>query len=124
VQEAVTLAGRQVKPLIVIAPGIEPGSNVPAGTINLGEMLQDGIDTSGVGFAGNIDDTVVLPYSSGTIGLPKGVMLSHTNVVSDIAQLNDPQEMCISEPAIGTALHFIQALLPCCVRDVPGSNID
>ncbi len=32
------------------------------------------------------DDTVVLPYSSGTTGLPKGVMLTHRNCAGNIAQ--------------------------------------
>jgi 4-coumarate--CoA ligase len=31
-------------------------------------------------------DTVVLPYSSGTTGLPKGVMLTHRNCAGNIAQ--------------------------------------
>lgn len=31
-------------------------------------------------------DVVVLPYSSGTTGLPKGVMLSHRNLVANLAQ--------------------------------------
>ena len=37
-------------------------------------------------------DIAVLPYSSGTTGLPKGVMLSHYNLVANVAQLAlDPE---------------------------------
>ena len=34
------------------------------------------------------EDLIVLPYSSGTTGLPKGVMLTHTNLVANVAQLD------------------------------------
>ncbi len=34
-----------------------------------------------------MDHTVVLPYSSGTTGLPKGVMLTHHNLVANIEQV-------------------------------------
>jgi len=33
-------------------------------------------------------DVVVMPYSSGTTGLPKGVMLSHHNLVANLEQVN------------------------------------
>eukprot|EP01060_Flectonema_neradi_P014148 TRINITY_DN20864_c0_g1_i1.p1 TRINITY_DN20864_c0_g1~~TRINITY_DN20864_c0_g1_i1.p1 ORF type:complete len:536 (+),score=111.74 TRINITY_DN20864_c0_g1_i1:45-1652(+) len=35
------------------------------------------------------NDVAVLPYSSGTTGLPKGVMLTHYNLVANVAQLLD-----------------------------------
>src|SRR4029079_8870278 len=34
----------------------------------------------------DLDEFVVLPYSSGTTGLAKGVMLTHRNLVSNIEQ--------------------------------------
>jgi acyl-CoA synthetase (AMP-forming)/AMP-acid ligase II len=107
VQKAIALAARQVKPLIVIAPGIEPESHIPTGTTDLRDMIQDGIDTSDFRYTGNINDTLVLPYSSGTTGLPKGVMLSHRNIISNITQLNDRPEFRTCEPAVGTTLSFM-----------------
>jgi acyl-CoA synthetase (AMP-forming)/AMP-acid ligase II len=107
VQEAINLTDTQAKPLIIIAPGLESASDIPAGTVDLRQMLQDGVDISDVRFTGNIDDTAILPYSSGTTGLPKGVMLSHRNIVSNIAQIIGRHELCPSKPALGMTVHFI-----------------
>jgi acyl-CoA synthetase (AMP-forming)/AMP-acid ligase II len=112
VQQAIKLNSTQANPLIVIAPGLESAPDIPAGTVDLRQMLQDGVDISDVRFTSNIDDTAVLPYSSGTTGLPKGVMLSHRNIVSNIAQFNDRHEICPTEPALGMTVLFIQAVSP------------
>lgn len=39
------------------------------------------------------EDIVVLPYSSGTTGLPKGVMLTHYNLVANIVQTQGLQDV-------------------------------
>ena len=33
------------------------------------------------------DDVAILPYSSGATGLPKGVMVTHRNVIANLAQI-------------------------------------
>ena len=48
------------------------------------------------------DDVAILPFSSGTTGLPKGVMLTHKSIVSNIAQCVFPKSMEFIEPATET----------------------
>ena len=50
------------------------------------------------------DDIVVLPYSSGTTGLPKGVMLTHRNVVAQLAQIDAIEQ--VEMPALLGVLPF------------------
>ena len=53
-------------------------------TIPLASLFGPPIDQVPVDYAEHV---VVLPYSSGTTGLPKGVMLTHRNLVANIAQM-------------------------------------
>lgn len=41
----------------------------------------------------NADDVCLIPYSSGTTGMPKGVMLTHKNLVSNLKQVQLPKMM-------------------------------
>src|SRR5262245_13763340 len=54
------------------------------------ELLQAGDRPPSVRIAPR-DDVVVLPYSSGTTGLPKGVMLTHYNLVANLCQVEGMQ---------------------------------
>ena len=52
--------------------------------VALASLFGEPIDQVPVDFSEHV---VVLPYSSGTTGLPKGVMLTHRNLVANIAQM-------------------------------------
>ncbi len=49
---------------------------------------------------------VVMPYSSGTTGLPKGVMLSHNNLVSNLAQINAATQYTSGEVSLAVLPFF------------------
>ncbi len=46
-------------------------------------------------------DVVALPYSSGTTGLPKGVMLTHRNLVANLAQIDFVDSTDVGDHLVG-----------------------
>jgi 4-coumarate--CoA ligase len=66
------------------------------------------------------DDIVVLPYSSGTTGVNKGVMLSHGNLVANIEQVIAPAEINDDDTFIAVLPFFhiygMQVLMNCGLR--------
>lgn len=81
------VAGLGARVLTIDADAPPPGSGVESAV----ELL---LEADEAGFApavesGDPDSVVCLPYSSGTTGLPKGVMLTHKSLISSVAQQVD-----------------------------------
>ncbi|MFW2332449.1 AMP-binding protein [Ilumatobacter sp.] len=73
------IEGTDVDEVLSLDGGGEAGAEVGDAMALLGEPIaQAPVDPA--------TDVVVLPYSSGTTGLPKGVMLTHHNLVANLAQ--------------------------------------
>jgi 4-coumarate--CoA ligase len=83
--------------------GAEAGASLPEGARPFPELL-------GAPLAEQVpvdpDDVVALPYSSGTTGTSKGVMLTHRNLVANVAQVLVPADMREDEKVIAVLPFF------------------
>ncbi|XP_050666781.1 uncharacterized protein LOC126966676 isoform X2 [Leptidea sinapis] len=97
-------------PIIVIKTN---GDSIPEGTIAFNELSEDAnVDKSCLKEVRRTGkDVCFLPYSSGTTGLPKGVELTHRNIIANCEQINEPLIKCHTET---TATHqdCVMAVLP------------
>ncbi|KAF7990308.1 hypothetical protein HCN44_000113 [Aphidius gifuensis] len=100
-------------PMIVVEDG---SGQAPAGTINLKDLVDDRVvEFEKTGEKIIIDaanDTVFLPFSSGTTGLPKAIQLTHQNIVSNLCQSNQTADTAKIEPALGDYQEIVPMMLP------------
>ncbi|XP_025829782.1 probable 4-coumarate--CoA ligase 3 [Agrilus planipennis] len=93
-------------PIITIKTQVSESTE--RGSINFTELTDIKYDNDDFIFP-KIDDIAVMPYSSGTTGLPKGVELTHRNLVSNITQISN---FNLHIPTTETYQEAIPAVLP------------
>lgn len=67
----------------------EDEAHTPEGYLSFWGLVTSADESSVLEVAISPDDPVALPFSSGTTGLPKGVVLTHKSLVSSVAQQVD-----------------------------------
>jgi len=100
------MEGTGVTTLVVVddlQTGKDAESTSDDDVVPLSSMLGDPISQVSVDYS---NDVVVLPYSSGTTGLPKGVMLTHRNLVANVAQLEHVMTYDANEAALAALPFF------------------
>jgi len=73
-----------VEEVIVVGPAPEHSNTTP-----LTDLLKEPSSTEGVEPT-DLNNTVLMPFSSGTTGMPKAVCLSHRNVLAQLCQTQHP----------------------------------
>jgi 4-coumarate--CoA ligase len=111
---AAAAVGTAVRRTYLLGP-VDPGTS--PGTPRLADLIRD---RPAVQVPVDPDDVVALPYSSGTTGGPKGVMLTHRNLVANIAQVIAPSRLRGDETVIAVLPFFhiygMQVVMNCGLR--------
>ncbi|XP_020710124.2 4-coumarate--CoA ligase 1-like isoform X2 [Athalia rosae] len=97
-------------PLIVIDDGTR---SIPPGSIPFKDLIDRGKTLPAVpSKPWTPDDVAVLPYSSGTTGLAKGVMLTHRNLINNMIQQNISTSGDAWQETTETHQEIVPAVLP------------
>ncbi|XP_043282829.1 4-coumarate--CoA ligase 2-like [Venturia canescens] len=103
---------REVKlPIIVVEDG---SGEVPEGAIKFGDLTREDVEEfekTGEKTGTEPEDSMLLPLSSGSTGLPKIVELSHRNVVANLKQLS-VKGVALSTAATANWQENIPIILP------------
>ena len=75
------------------------------GEPTLADLLGEGSDPPEIAID-PASDLAVLPYSSGTTGLPKGVMLTHRNLIANVLQIDEEFKITEDDVLIGVLPFF------------------
>lgn len=97
-------SSKTVKHVVVITD--DEGDPVPEGTISLALLKNCGSPMDGtIRLVHESDDShpYLLPYSSGTTGHPKGVMLTHANIVANLLQMEEVEDLAF--PSVRRVVH-------------------
>uniref|UniRef100_A0AAR5Q9E2 AMP-dependent synthetase/ligase domain-containing protein n=2 Tax=Dendroctonus ponderosae TaxID=77166 RepID=A0AAR5Q9E2_DENPD len=94
----------------IICIKTKPDQLLPQGTIDFSEIINLTLDIPDLD-PPNADDIAILPYSSGTTGLPKGVELTHRNIVSNLCQISTAETDAL-ELAHGDFQEISPGILP------------
>lgn len=64
---------------------MQRSQSIPENTIDFHQFVDTKVDYPEIKL-GKPEDVVLMPYSSGTTGLPKGVELTHKNIISSVLE--------------------------------------
>src|SRR5262249_36102325 len=83
----------------------ERGGAAPSGAAPFSSLLDGDGEPPAIAIDPR-EDVVALPYSSGTTGLPKGVMLTHHNLVANLCQFGGLHHMTEVDTIVGVLPMF------------------
>ncbi|XP_060531258.1 uncharacterized protein LOC132704933 [Cylas formicarius] len=109
--DKVKLAAQHIKKdLPVICVKTKNGESLPRGGIDFFEFTSTDLDMPSIQ-PSNMDDVCTILYSSGTTGLPKGVELTHRNLVAEQSQFCHTDVLMV-QPPTETTQEVIPGVLP------------